>query len=131
MSFPERFQRELDGRPPKIHPNVEEVYAALGAAGLKIVDQKQHLASPLGARYCVGARAVQGERTLLHLSACEHISEELAKSSGAYSEESLKEGIPNRKVYSRKQITLVVRLEQDQPDNQEASKKAVAALEKL
>lgn len=131
MGMPERFELERNARPPKIEPNAEAVFAALAKTGLTIVDQKQHLASPFGARYCAGARAVDGEKTLLWLSVCEYVTAELAKSASEYSEETLSPSIPFRKVYSNKQTGLIMRLDQDKPENQDASKKAVDAYSKL
>src|SRR5262249_31328215 len=131
MGIPERFEIEKSSRPAGIHPNAEEVFAALKKAGLQIIEEKQHLASPLGARYCVGAKTVEGEQTILWLSVCEYVTPDLAKSAGAYSEETLSFSIKNRKVYANRNTALVVKLEQDKPENQQASSKAVEVFTKL
>ena len=132
MSFTERFAAEAKGRPEGIKPTVEDVYAALRAAGLTIVDVKQHLASPQGARYCVGARIVGASADLLlDASACEYATQESARIGRDYSESSLKDVIPNRTIYANKQTTLTLREAQKTPDIDALVGKASSTFAKL
>jgi hypothetical protein len=133
MPIPERFQYEKETRPADGRPRVEEVWSALEKAGLILVDKKQHLAAPFGARYCEGARAVQEDKTttLLQLSVCEYISADLAKSAGEFSEQSMKQLMPTRRVHSNKRAALVMRPEQDKPEHQRAAETAVTTFKAL
>ncbi len=113
--FPERFAGEAAGRPPGIKPRVEDVYAALSAGGLGIAGQKQHLASPLGARYCVGAQALSdAKETLLQISVCECSTPEVAQLARDFTTKTA--NIPLRTVYVNKQTMLVLREEKSTPE---------------
>jgi hypothetical protein len=113
--FPERFAGETAGRPPGIKPRVEDVYAALSAGGLGITGQKQHLASPLGARYCVGAQAVSdAKETVLQISVCECSTPEVAQVARDFTTKTA--NIPLRTVYVNKQTMLVLREEKSSPE---------------
>ena len=135
MTVAARFQAEQAARPHDVKPNVESVFAALEGAGLEVVDKKQHLAQSVGARYCVGARVVNGKDAgaaeLLVISVCEFISPEVAAGSRNYSTESLKI-IPNRTVHANKQTTMTV-AESDPvtPATTAANAKALAAYDAL
>jgi hypothetical protein len=133
MGFSERFEIESKSRPAGIKPNVEEVFGALEAAGAHLVDKKQHLASPFGARYCVGARAVAapGDETIYHLSVCEFVSPEVAMMSRDYSDESLATAISNRSVFANKQTTLTLREMNKTPENDALGTKLADAYKKL
>lgn len=129
MGIPDRFEAEQKARPANLKPNAEAIFAALEKAGLAVVDKKQHLGQTFGARYCVGARVVNGrdagDLTMLQLSVCEFINAEVAVMSRDYSIEALKM-IPNRTVHASKQTTLTVRREQPlTPENEAAAAKAV------
>jgi len=131
MSIAERFAAERKGRPEGLTPTAEDVYASLESAGLTIVDRKQHLASPFGARYCLGARAVAaGDATTLQLSVCEFVSAEAARIGRDYSAEGLK-AIPLRTVYANKQTTLTVREEKQDPATDAQLRAAAAAYARL
>jgi hypothetical protein len=132
MPFPERFAAEARSRPPGVKPTVEEVYASLGAAGFTIVDQKQHLASPLGARYCVGARAVSDTKdTLLQISVCECSTPEVARLARDYSAASMSTAIPFRTLYANRQTLLVLREEKNTPEIDALVTKASGVFAKL
>lgn len=132
MSFAERFALEAKGRPHGITPTAEEVYAKLKTAGLEVVDVKQHLAAPQGARFCLGARAVgPNKETRLDLSVCEYATPEVARMGRDYSAESMKAVIPNRTVYVNKQTTLIVREDQKTPEIDALVDAASAAFAKL
>lgn len=130
MPIPERFEIEKKAR-PDLKPKVEDAFAALKKAGLTIVDEKQHLAQPVGARYCVGARAVAGDTTLLQISICEYMNDEVARTSTQYSEESLKKLMPTRTCSPHKHLGLILRPENASPEADAAAKKARAAFDAL
>jgi hypothetical protein len=130
MSFPERFQTEAASR-PALKPRVEDVLAAFKTAGLDIVEPKQHLASPLGARYCVGARAIDGAATLFQLSVCEYLNADVAAKSAAFSETAMKTLLPTRTVRARNHLGLVVLPDANAPGAQAAVEKAHAVFAKL
>lgn len=135
MGLAERFQLEASSRPPGIKPNVEETWKALEKAGLALIDKKQHLASQFGARYCVGARLPpqpdKTDETMLYLSACEVITPELAKTAAGYSEKTLASVVPNRVIFTNKNMMLIVKEEQKTPEADAALDKAKAAFAAL
>jgi hypothetical protein len=130
MSIPQRFSSELAGRPPGVKPSIEDVYAGLEKAGITVVDRRQHLASPFGARYCLGARAVgAADKPMLQMSVCEFVSPEAAKIGRDYSADAMK--LPMRTVYVNKQTTLTLREEKQDPEIDALVEKAAAAYAKL
>ena len=132
LPFPARFASEAKGRPQGIKPTVEEVYAGLKAAGIEVVDTKQHLASPQGARYCVGARVMgDGADPRMEFSVCEYSTPEVAKLGRDWSEASMKTVIPNRTVYVNGQTVLVIREAQKNADNDALVEKAAGVFGKL
>jgi hypothetical protein len=74
------FQNEAASRPSGTL-RVEEVLSALGRTGVELSDQRQHLARPYAARYCMGAMAGAD----LALSVCEYIDAEAARAGAAVS----------------------------------------------
>jgi hypothetical protein len=116
MPIPERFVAERRGRPSGVTPSVEDVYAALEKSGIRVVDRKQHLGAPFGARYCVGARAVgPGDASMMHISVCEFVNADAARIGRDYSAEGMK-SIPFRTVYANKATTLTLREERHEPN---------------
>ncbi len=133
MGFGERFDIEKKSRPTGIKPNVEEVLGALESAGVHLAEKKQHLAAPFGARYCVGARVVPAgsDDTLYHLSVCEFVSEDVAKMSRDYSDDTLSKSISDRSVYVNKQTTLTTREMSKTPENDALGAKIAETFDKL
>jgi hypothetical protein len=128
--FPERFAGEAAGRPAGVKPRVEDVFAALSSGGLTIVGQKQHLASPLGARYCVGAQAASGaNETLLQISVCECSTPEVAQVARDFTAKTA--NIPLRTAYVNKQTMLVLREEKSSPEIDALVTKASGIFAKL
>jgi hypothetical protein len=128
--FPERFAGEAAGRSPGIKPRVEDVYAALASGGLTIVGQKQHLASPLGARYCVGAQATSDKsEPLLQISVCECSTPEVAQAARDFTARTA--NIPLRTAYANKQTMLVLREEKSAPEIDALVTKAADIFAKL
>jgi hypothetical protein len=110
---------------------VENAYAAIGKAGLPVTDQKQHLAAPFGARYCVGAKLTDAKNApRLDASVCEYISDEAARIGRDRSADQLK-GIPNRTVTQNKQSTLTIRRYDKEAETDALAQKAIDAFMKL
>jgi hypothetical protein len=118
-----RFQREAALRPGGT-PTVEDAFAAIERKGFKLDEQRQHLASPFNAAYCVGAKTTPD----IALSVCEHASAEAAAKGR---DESAKLPIPNRTVHLRGATTLTVRLGTKGPEGDAAAKAIVGAFEAL
>ena len=106
-----RFQSEAQNRPTG-SPRVEEVLGALKKAGVSLSAERQHLASPFGARFCIGARASEQ----LSLSVCEYDNEASAAAGREASARALA-AIPNREVIANRTATLTVRLQQKTPES--------------
>lgn len=104
---------------PANTPKAEDLYAALAKAGMKIVDQKQHAASPFGAKFCLGAEA----ENQLSLSVCEFDSAEAAKGGQDMSLKAFKT-VPNRELLINKATLLTVREYSKTAEIDAASKRA-------
>ena len=114
-----RFQKEAASRPTGT-PRVEDVFAAIGKAGFTFDEQRQHLASPFLAAYCVGAKTQND----VALSVCEYTSAEEAKRG---LESSSQMPIANRAIHLNVATTLTVRQGARSADSDAAVKKIVAA----
>lgn len=106
------FQVEAANRPSGAL-RVEDALAAFRHAGIALHDERQHLARPYGARYCVGARS--GE---LVLSVCEYIDAAAAETGIA---SSRKIPLKDREIRLRRDTSLTVRLLHKTPDAQALS----------
>jgi len=118
-----RFVKEAANR-PKGTPRVEDVLAAFKKAGFTLEDEKQHLASPYHASYCVGAKAQPG----IAMSVCEY-TEPTAAAKGKG--ESEKMPIENREVYLNGATTLTVLQFPKSADSEQAKKKLVDTFSKV
>jgi hypothetical protein len=74
LSIGQRLELEKASRMAATPP-AEAVLQALGAEGLRLNPERQHMASPIGARYCVGTTSAAGD---LALSVCEYETAEAA-----------------------------------------------------
>ena len=95
------FQVEASNRPSGTL-RAEDVLGAFRAAGLTLHEERQHLARPYGARYCVGAKS----GAELALSVCEYIDQEAAR---AGAETSRKIPLANREIRLNRATSLTVR----------------------
>ena len=118
LSIPDRFNAEAGGRPLNV-PRPEDLFAAFTKDGIKIHDVAQHMASPFGAKFCVG---FQGGKAL-HGSFCEYKDEASAKSGGDASDKAFKSG--TRKVHRNGAATLTVRIGTVSADEEALAKKWV------
>ncbi len=110
---------------------VESVVAAFNKSGLPVSDQAQHLASPFGARYCVGAKvADETKAPQLDLSVCEYATEDAAIAGAQRSLEGFKM-IPLRTVTRNKQTTLTLREYSKTPEHDALIAKATTTFQKL
>ncbi len=105
-----RFALEAKNRPDG-GLRAEDVYRSFERAGAKVTDERQHLASPFRARYCVGAAVADK----VALSVCEFASPEEARAGRDESTRMLV--VPNRTVYANRTATLTVREESRTAEN--------------
>lgn len=96
------FRVEAENRPQSA-PRVEDAMAAFRAAGVAVQAERQHLARPYGARYCVGAESGPD----LALSVCEYID---AAAAAAGVATSRKMPLKNREIRVQGATSLTVRL---------------------
>jgi hypothetical protein len=101
VTIQDKLENEKGARPTDT-PKAEDVYAALGKNGLPIREERQHVASIFGAKYCLG-----GKSGVLAYSVCEYESPEAAKSGRDMSLKTL--AVPNRAIFVNKKTTLTVR----------------------
>ncbi|MBS2019607.1 MAG: hypothetical protein JST00_42490 [Deltaproteobacteria bacterium] len=123
MSIPERFASEAIHRPPGLIVRVEPTTAAFRKAGLAITDEKQHLASPYQAKFCVGAKAKLDEVTF---SICEYDTEKQAAEGAALNDKSFK-FVKNRQTHRNGATTLTI-LEAAKNDENDAVVKKLVEL---
>jgi hypothetical protein len=130
LNIGERFNMESKARPAGAI-KAETAYGAINDAGFAVTEQKQHLASPYGARYCVGAKIADDKKVpQMDASVCEYISNEVAIIGRDRSAEGLKV-VPNRTVIANKQTTLTVREYTRSPENDALVQKVIAVFQKL
>ncbi len=96
------FENEASSRPAGVL-RAEDALAAFQRAGVALTEQRQHLARPYGARYCVGAFA--GGRDIA-LSVCEYIDATAAQTGAA---ESRKISLANREIRVNHATSLTIR----------------------
>lgn len=104
------FQVEASNRPAGAL-RVEDALAAFRRSGVELHAERQHLARPYGARYCVGAKA----GTELVLSVCEYVDAAAAAAGIAVSR---KIPLQNREIQLRRSSSLTVRLLQKTPESE-------------
>jgi hypothetical protein len=120
-----RLSREAASRPTDT-PKAEDIFAAIVKSGVPLDDQSQHLASPIGALYCLGGRSSQG----LAMSACEYADEAKAASGKALSVKSFAQ-LQHRDVTINKKTTLTILQSPYDAKSQAAHDKALAAFKAL
>jgi hypothetical protein len=120
-----RLAREAASRPTGT-PKAEDVLAAIVAAGVPLTDEAQHVASTIGARFCIGAKSPEG----LAMSACEYEDEAKAAAGRALSAKTFA-AIEHRDIVVNKKTTLTILQNPFRAQSQGAHDKAVAAFQKL
>jgi len=120
-----RLAREAASRPSDT-PKAEDVLAAIAKSGVPLQEQAQHLASPIGALYCIGAKSPLE----LAMSACEY-ADETAAGAGRDSSVKAFAKIEHRDVVVNKKTTLTILQSPYDPQSQAAHDKAVAAFKKM
>ncbi len=96
------FENEASSRPAGAL-RAEDAFAAFQRAGVELSEQRQHLARPYGARYCMGAFA--GGRELA-LSVCEYVDTSAAQIGAA---QSRKISLANREIRINRATSLTIR----------------------
>jgi hypothetical protein len=125
MALAERLRLEAAGRPSDT-PKAEDVLAAVTKAGVPLDAQAQHLASPIGARFCIGAKSPQN----VAMSACEY-ADDAAAAAGRDASVKAFAKIEHRDILLNKRTTLTILQAPFDAQSQAAHDKAVAAFKKM
>jgi hypothetical protein len=125
LALADRLRNEAAGRPTET-PKAEDVLAAIVNSGVPLQDEAQHLASPIGARFCVGAKSPQN----LAMSACEY-ADVAAATAGRDASAKAFGAIEHRDIVVNKKTTLTILQSPFDPQSQAAHDKAVAAFKKM
>jgi hypothetical protein len=115
------FQVEATNRPAGAL-RVEVVLAAFRRSGVELHGERQHLARPYGARYCVGAKA----GTELVLSVCEYVD-----AAAAGTAVSRKIPLQNREIQLQRSSALTVRLLRKTPESDALAARLFACFARL
>ena len=121
----DRLNQEAAGRPTDT-PKAEDVLAAIAKSGVVLEGQAQHLASPIGARFCIGAKSPQH----LSMSACEYADVATAAAGRAASAKAFAQ-VDHRDILVNKKTTLTLLQSPFDAQSQAAHDKAVAEFKKL
>jgi hypothetical protein len=116
---------EAQGRPTNT-PKGEDVLAAIVTSGVPLQDEAQHLASTIGAHFCIGAKSPAG----LAISACEYDDEAGALAGRAMSAKAFAV-IEHRDILLNKKTTLTILQNPFSPESQAAHDKAALAFSKM
>jgi hypothetical protein len=127
LALADRLTREATTR-PAVAPKAEDVFAAIVKAGIPLDPPEQHLASPIGARYCLGATSPAPQN--LKMSACEYADDAAANAGRTMSLKAFA-SIPKRDVTVNHKTTLTILQSPADAGSQAAHDKAVAAFAKL
>ncbi len=100
-SIGEMLAKELASRPTGT-PRVEDAFAAFGAQGV-VAAPKQHLAAPVGARYCVSGTTAAG----VAIGVCEY-ADAAAAAAGRETSTKAFGAVPNREIHVNKATTLTL-----------------------
>jgi hypothetical protein len=123
--FGPKLAQEAQGRPTGT-PKAEDVLAAISAAGVALTSEAQHVASTIGAHFCIGATSPLG----LRVSACEYDTEAGAAAGRDLSAKAFAK-IEHRDITLNKKTSLTILQQPFTPDSQSAHDKAVAAFKKM
>jgi hypothetical protein len=123
--FGSKLAQEAQGRPTGT-PKAEDVLAAITAAGVPLESVAQHVATTIGAHFCIGATSKVG----LRLSACEYDTEAGAAAGRDLSTKAFAP-ILHRDIALNKKTSLTILQQPFTPDSQVAHDKAMAAFRKM
>jgi hypothetical protein len=121
----DRLAREAASRPP-IHPNADDVLAALAKAGGTVVTKKQGLGATYKANFCEGGTTSDGAVTL---SICEYPDDASAK-TGLASLQAIYPAKMSTHTLNKDTVLTTLRL-QDGPPAQALENKLIAAYKAL
>jgi hypothetical protein len=125
LALAERLRLEAAARPADT-PKAEDVLAAVVKSGVPLQEQSQHLASPIGARFCVGAKSSQN----VAMSACEY-ADATAAAAGRDASAKAFGMVDHRDVVVNRKTTLTILQAPFDSESQAAHDKAVAAFRNL
>jgi hypothetical protein len=123
--FGPKLAQEAQGRPTGT-PKAEDVLAAITTAGVALEHQAQHVATTIGAHFCIGATSPTG----LRISACEYDTE-AAAAAGRDMSAKVFAKVEHRDITLNKKTTLTIGQAPYTPESQAAHDKAVAAFKTL
>jgi hypothetical protein len=125
LALADRLSREATQRPTDT-PKAEDVFAAVSKGGVPLAEEAQHLASPVGASFCVGARSPQN----VAMSACEY-ADDAAAAAGRDMSRKAFATVLHRDIVVNKKTTLTILQAPFDAQSQAAHDAAVAAFKKL
>lgn len=125
LALADRLSREAAQRPGDT-PKAEDVLAAVAKSGVPLAEEAQHLASPVGASFCVGARSPQN----VAMSACEY-ADDAAAAAGRDMSRKAFASVLHRDIVVNKKTTLTILQAPFDARSQSAHDAAVAAFKKL
>jgi hypothetical protein len=117
------FQVEANNR-PRGALRVEDALTAFRSAGIALGSERQHLARPYGARYCVGAKSGPD----VALSVCEYVDGAAAEAGAAVSRQLT---LKDREIRLQRATSLTVRLIKKTPESQALAARLFDAFAKL
>ncbi len=125
LAFSARLGREAAARPTDT-PKAEDVLAAVAKSGVPLEDEAQHLGSPVGASYCIGAKSPQN----VAMSACEYADPAAAIAGRELSLKTFAT-LQHRDVVVNKKTTLTILQSPFDAKSQAAHDKAIAAFKSM
>jgi hypothetical protein len=111
--------REASSR-PKVKPDADEVFAAIGKAGVAMGDRKQSVGATYKAAYCTGGYVTDGA---ISVSVCEYATEADATAGRAYAK-TMFPNLDTREVWVHKTNILTI-IQQRTDDAARAEQKKV------
>lgn len=126
MSIFDRLKREQASR-AKVAPTADDVFAAFAKAGVKLKEQKQHLAAPIDALYCAGAKT---EDDSLAMSVCEY-RDVAAGTAGMETSKKTFAAVTTRTIWRNKATTLAIIQTTKTPASDATEKKLADTFAKL
>jgi hypothetical protein len=125
LALADRLSREAAARPTDT-PKAEDVLAAVAKSGVPLEDQEQHLASPIGASFCIGAKSSQN----VAMSACEYANVAAAVAGRDMSQKAF-EKVLHRDIVVNKKTTLTILQAPFDAQSRAAHDKAIVAFKAM
>lgn len=117
------FATEAQNRPTGTL-RAEDVIRRMNEVGIALIEQRQHLGRPYGARYCLGAKSGPN----VAISLCEYVNREEAEKGV---EQSRKVALSHREIRINQATSLTVRQINHDPASEQLSKRMLEEFAKL